>query len=196
MVSSFLLVRVTGGGDINNPFIDIVASDSGIDCSVLKSVSHEWVQLQPQYIRILSPGHLKVQGITDQLIYAFCLSGAPEYPDEVLTLRPAECADFEWCRQALTEAYQYSLLAVPALKDRLYSVDGEELSDYISAGDAYIIFEDEIRVGLIICEKGEVAFLGATGFLKKLSCLPFADVLWLPGLSVCLVTILPTLAGK
>lgn len=147
------------GGDINNPFIDIVASDSGTDWSVLKSVSQEWAQLQPQYIRILSPGHHKVQGVTDQLIYASCLPGVPEYQDEALTLRPAEYTDFEWCRQALTEAYQYSLLAVPALKDRLYSVDDEELSDHLSAGNAYIIYEDEIRVGLIICERGEVAFL-------------------------------------
>ena len=81
------------GGDINSPFIDVVASDSNIDCSVLKFISQEWAQLKPQYIRILTPGHDKVQGITDQLIYASCLSGAPEY-DATVTLRAAEYADF------------------------------------------------------------------------------------------------------
>ncbi|MGY5958943.1 N-acetyltransferase domain-containing protein [Kosakonia sp. BK9b] len=147
------------GGDINSPFIDIVASDSSINCSVLKSVCQEWAQLKPQYIRILTPGHEKVHGITDQLIYAAWLSGAAEYEDDTVTLRLAEYADFEWCRQALIDAYQHALLAIPALRGNLCSVDDEELSDHISEGDAHIVYEEGIRVGLIICEKGDVAFL-------------------------------------
>lgn len=146
------------GGDINSPFIDIVASDSNIDSSVLKFISQEWAQLKPQYIRILTPGHDKVQGITDQLIYASCLSGAPEYNDTV-TLRAAEYADFKWCRQALIDGWQHSLSVMPALPASLLSVDDEELHHHISEGAAYIIYEEGIRAGLIICEKAEVAFL-------------------------------------
>ncbi len=147
------------GGDINSPFIDIVASDSSIDCSVLKYVCQEWAQLKPLYIRILTPGHHKNQGITDQFIYASCLSGASEYQDDTVTLRLAKHADFEWCRKALMDAYQNSLSAIPALRGNLCSVDDEELSDYISEGVAHIVYEEGVRVGLIICEKGGVAFL-------------------------------------
>ncbi|ELY2668028.1 hypothetical protein ACWWI0_002432 [Cronobacter sakazakii] len=147
------------GGDINNPFIDIVASDSNIDCSVLKSVCQEWEQLKPQYIRILTPGHEESQGITDQFIYASWLSGASEYPDDSVTLRLAEYVDFEWCRRALMDAYQYSLLAIPALRGNLCPVDEEELSNHISEGNAHIVYQEGIRVGLIICERGDVAFL-------------------------------------
>lgn len=147
------------GGDINSPFIDIVASDSSIDCFVLKSICQEWAQLKPQYIRILTPGHQKIQGTTDQFIYASCLSGASEYQDDTVTLRPAKYADFEWCRKALKDAWQYSLLAIPALRGNQCSVNDEELRDHISEGDAHIVYEEGFRVGLIICEEGGVAFL-------------------------------------
>lgn len=147
------------GGDINCPFIDIIASDSGIDNSVLKSVSQEWAQLKPQHIRIFTPGHNNVQGITDQLIYASCLTHVSEYQNDILNIRPAVYADFEWCREALVEAYQHSLFTIPALAGSLCSVDNEELNNHISKGHAYIIHEHGIRVGLIICEKGEVVFL-------------------------------------
>lgn len=147
------------GGDINCPFIDIVASDSGIDNSALKFVSQEWAQLKPQHIRIFTPGHNNVQGITDQLIYASCLTHVSEYQDDILNIRPAVYADFEWCREALVEAYQHSLFTTPALAGSLCSVDDEELNNHISKGHAYIIHEHGIRVGLIICEKGEVVFL-------------------------------------
>ncbi|EGT4328311.1 hypothetical protein AUM89_22195, partial [Cronobacter sakazakii] len=87
------------------------------------------------------------------------LSGASEYPDDTVTLRLAEYVDFEWCRRALMDAYQYSLLAIPALRGNLCPVDEEELSNHISEGNAHIVYEEGIRVGLIICERGDVAFL-------------------------------------
>lgn len=48
---------------------------------------------------------------------------------------------------------------MPALPASLLSVDDEELHHHISEGAAYIIYEEGIRAGLIICEKAEVAFL-------------------------------------
>ncbi|MGS3448410.1 GNAT family N-acetyltransferase [Klebsiella electrica] len=148
------------GGDINRPFIDIVASDSDINPLVLQAVSQEWAQLKPEYIRILTPFYSNVQGITDQLIYASRLSSAAEYQDDALTLRPAVYADFEWCRQALVEAYQHTWRSVPALTNRnLNYADDEDLIDNISQGEVYIIYEHANRAGLIICEKGEIAFL-------------------------------------
>ncbi|WLS81034.1 hypothetical protein Q3V30_00520 [Erwinia pyri] len=147
------------GGDINRPFIDIVASSAGIDDSVLKAVSREWAELKPQHIRQLTPGNNTVQGVTDQLIYASCLANEPKYYDDALTLKPAASADFEWCRLGLLEAYQHSWSTIPALSGSLYSVDNEDLGNHILKGHVYIVHEQGDRVGLIICEQGEVAFL-------------------------------------
>lgn len=147
------------GGDINRPFIDIVASSADIDNSVLKAVSREWADLNPQYIRQLTPGNNTVKGMADQLIYASCLFNPPKYYDDALTLKPAASADFEWCRNALLEAYQHSWSTIPALSGSLCSEDNEDLDNHIFKGHAYIVQEQGVRVGLIICEKEKVAFL-------------------------------------
>ncbi len=147
------------GGDINRPFIDIVASSASIDDSVLKAVSREWAELKPQHIRQLTPGNNPVQGVTDQLIYASCLTNEPKYYDDALILKPAVSADFDWCRKALLEAYQHSWSKIPVLSGSLCSVDNEDLSNHILKGHVYIVHDQGDRVGLIICERGEVAFL-------------------------------------
>ncbi|MCW0346632.1 hypothetical protein NB703_004725 [Pantoea ananatis] len=147
------------GGDINRPFVDIVAWSADINDSVLKSISREWADLKPQHIRQLAPGNNPVQGMTDQLVYASCLFSQPKYHDDGLTLKPASSADFDWCRNALLEAYQHSWSTIPALSGSLCSVDNEELGNHISKGHTYIVQEKGVRVGLIICEKEKVAFL-------------------------------------
>ncbi|NIG21272.1 GNAT family N-acetyltransferase [Pantoea sp. Al-1710] len=147
------------GGDINCPFIDVVASSAGMDDSVLKAISREWRELKPQHIRQLTPGHIAARGITDQLIYASFPANKSKYYDDALTLKPAAGADFDWCRQALLEAYQHSWSTIPALSGSLRSVDHEDLSKHILKGHAYIIYEQGDRAGLIICEPGEIAFL-------------------------------------
>ncbi len=147
------------GGNIDYPFIDIVASDSNIDDSVIKAISLEWAALKPKQIRILTPGNHKVHGITDQLVYAARLSDAAEYHDDTLTLRLAVYADYDWCRRALVEAYQHAWRTLPALTGIVCSVDDEDLTHHISAGEVFIFQEDGVDVGLIICEQGETAFI-------------------------------------
>lgn len=147
------------GGDINRPFIDVVASSAEIDDFALKAISREWAELKPQHIRQLMPNNATVQGITDQLIYASCLTNESKYYDDALTLKPAARADFEWCRQALLEAYHYSWSTIPALSGSLHSVDSEDLGNHILNAHVYIVHEQGERVGLIICEQGKVAFL-------------------------------------
>lgn len=155
------------GGDINRPFIDVVASNAGIDDSVLKAISLEWTELKPQHIRQLTPGNTTLQGVTDQLIYASCLTNEPKYYDDALSLKPAEITDFEWCQQALLEAYQHSWSTIPALSGSLCPVDNEDLGNHILKGHAYIVHEQSDRVGLIICEPGEVAFLKGCRILEE-----------------------------
>ena len=155
------------GGDINRPFIDVVASNAGIDDSVLKAISLEWTELKPQHIRQLTPGNTTLRGITDQLIYASCLTNEPKYYDDALSLKPAEITDFEWCQQALLDAYQHSWSTLPALSGSLCPVDNEDLGNHILKGHAYIVHEQGDRVGLIICEPGEVAFLKGCRILEE-----------------------------
>jgi hypothetical protein len=147
------------GGDISSPFIDIVASSAAIDDDVIKAVSREWAKLKPLHIRHLSPGYHTFQGVTDQLIYASCLLNGPEYYDDAITLKTAAIADFEWCLQALAEAYQHTLSTIPALTGHLCSINNEDLLSHILQGNAYIVQEQGVRAGLIVCEKEDVAFL-------------------------------------
>ncbi len=136
-----------------------MASSADIDDSVLKAVSREWADLKPLHIRQLAPCNNNVQGMADQLVYASSLFNQPQYHDDDLTLKPASGTDFDWCQHALLEAYRHSWSTIPALSGSLCSVDNEDLGNHISKGHTYIVQEQGVQVGLIICEKEKVAFL-------------------------------------
>ncbi|MGE0973341.1 hypothetical protein ACQFN5_29720 (plasmid) [Klebsiella sp. WOUb02] len=156
------------GGDINKPFIDIVGMDSDVNHAALKFISNEWSQLRPQYIRILVPGQHFQQGIADQYIYASYLSDDIEFHDKSLTVQPAIYEDFDWCRQTLSEAYKHTWLTVPGLTtSNLTAAGDEELRDHISEREVYIVYEQGIRGGLLICQKGEIAFLRGYRITEK-----------------------------
>ncbi|WMY76731.1 hypothetical protein RHD99_13350 [Buttiauxella selenatireducens] len=148
------------GGDINCPFIDIVASDSDVDKDVFRVISKEWAEMKPQLIRILTPGHQKPLGTVDQLFYASPLSSASQpQSDNSVKVRLATYAELSWCRQSLSEAYQNTWSTNPGLAGSLFAIDDDELGSHISAGHAYVIMEYGVRVGLIICEEGKTVFL-------------------------------------
>jgi hypothetical protein len=97
--------------------------------------------------------------MTVQLIYASSLPDGPQYYDDAITLKTAAIADFEWRLQALAEAYQHTLSTIPALTVHLCSINHEDLLSHILQGNAYIVQEQGVRAGLIVCEKENVAFL-------------------------------------
>ncbi|MHC2962545.1 hypothetical protein EMH43_33670, partial [Klebsiella pneumoniae] len=148
------------GGNINKPFIDIVGMDSDLNHTALELISKEWSQLRAQYVRILVPGQSFPQGIPDQYIYATSFSEPPEFNDKSLTLHVATYEDFDWCCQALGDAYKHTWQTVRELSaSNLVAVDDEELCDHISEREVYIIYENDVRAGLLICQKGNLAFL-------------------------------------
>ena len=148
------------GGNINKPFIDIVGMDSDLNHTALELISKEWSQLRAQYVRILVPGQSFPQGIPDQYIYATSFSEPPEFNDKSLTLQVATYEDFDWCCQALGDAYKHTWQTVRELSaSNLVAVDDEELCDHISEREVYIIYENDVRAGLLICQKGNLAFL-------------------------------------
>lgn len=148
------------GGNINKPFIDIVGMDSDLNHTELELISKEWSQLRAQYVRILVPGQSFPQGIPDQYIYATSFSEPPEFNDKSLTLQVATYEDFDWCCQALGDAYKHTWQTVRELSaNNLVAVDDEELCDHISEREVYIIYENDVRAGLLICQKGNIAFL-------------------------------------
>ena len=134
--------------------------DSDLNHTALELISKEWSQLRAQYVRILVPGQSFPQGIPDQYIYATSFSEPPEFNDKSLTLQVATYEDFDWCCQALGDAYKHTWQTVRELSaNNLVAVDDEELCDHISEREVYIIYENDVRAGLLICQKGNIAFL-------------------------------------
>ncbi|WP_312838151.1 GNAT family N-acetyltransferase [Pantoea piersonii] len=147
-------------GDISRPFIDIVASDSVVDNPVLDVISKAWARIKPEYIRVLVPGCHTPAGIADQLIYSTPLDFVSAPQDErALSLIRAVPADFAWCKYSLIEAYEHAWSAIPGLAGSLCATESGELQQHILNGDTWILFEQGKRVGLIICEKADTAFL-------------------------------------
>ncbi|MBA1041392.1 hypothetical protein H0O40_25170, partial [Escherichia coli] len=65
-----------------------------------------------------------------------------------------------WCCQALGDAYKHTWQTVRELSaSNLVAVDDEELCDHISEREVYIIYENDVRAGLLICQRGNLAFL-------------------------------------
>lgn len=81
-----------------------------------------------------------------------------ENSDDSLTLRLATSADFDWCKQAVLECYNYSYSVIPLLISSLYPIDNEDLMDHIIKDNTYIINHMGNQVGLIVCEKRELVF--------------------------------------
>ncbi|MBT0722531.1 GNAT family N-acetyltransferase [Rosenbergiella collisarenosi] len=154
-------------GDINRPFIDIVASSANVDTFVLKAINTEWSELKPQHIRQLIPGRKVANGVIDQLLYAEKLTHNLEDSDDPLTLRLATSADFDWCRQAVLDCYNYSYSTIPTLAGSLYPIDNDDLMNHLIKGNTYIINHMGNQVGLIVCEKRELAFLEGLFILEE-----------------------------
>ncbi|WP_241568904.1 GNAT family N-acetyltransferase [Rosenbergiella collisarenosi] len=156
------------GGDINHPFVDIVASSAAVNDFVLQTISKEWVELKPKHIRQLTPGKRTDMGVVDQLVYAAPLNHDPKYCDDALTLAPAVRQDFDWCRQAVIEVYKHSWSTTPALVGSLFPIDEADLLDHIIKGNAYLINLMSNRVGLIVCEERELSFLNGIFILEEI----------------------------
>lgn len=156
------------GGDINQPFVDIVASSAAVNDSVLQTISKEWIELKPKHIRQLTPGKRPDMGVVDQLVYAAPLNHDPRYCDDALTLASAVRQDFDWCRQAVIEAYKHSWSTTPALVDSLYPIDEADLLDHIIKGNTYLINHMGNRVGLIVCEARALSFLNGIFILEEI----------------------------
>jgi len=156
------------GGNINHPFVDIVASSAAVNDSVLQTISKEWGELKPKHIRQLTPGKRTDMGVIDQLVYAAPLNHAPKHCDDTLTLTPAEREDFDWCRQAVIEAYKHSWSTTPTLIGSLYPIDEADLLDHIIKGNTYLINHMSNRVGLIVCEERELSFLNGIFILEEI----------------------------
>lgn len=148
------------GGDINRPFVDVVASNADIDHGAFMDIIEAWKALKPLYVRVLVPPEYAQRGRTDQLVYACALPHHQvEKTDDILKLEPALRADFTWCRGTLLESYHFAWHSLPELRGRLMFTSEEELSQCLMDGSVYLVLNNGVRVGLIICEEENVAFL-------------------------------------
>ncbi len=160
MESNFLLAPVIRGGNINKPFIDIVGMDSDLNHTALELISKEWSQLRAQYVRILVPGQSFPQGIPDQYIYATSFLNPLNSMINLLLCKWRHTKILTgvvrlWAMPISIHGRQFA----NCLQTILVAVDDEELCDHISEREVYIIYENDVRAGLLICQKGNIAFL-------------------------------------
>ncbi|CAM3528584.1 hypothetical protein VA7868_02273 [Vibrio aerogenes CECT 7868] len=158
------------GGDINQPFIELLASTAPVTAEAARQIFDRWQPLQAKEIRILRRPGANLPGVTDQLIYIGEIPQTPDEPslnkpflnkqDNNVRLRTAQSADLDWCQQAIETSYQETFRQLPQLKGQLEPTEGTALKDAITHASAWIIEEEGIPAGLIICAPDAYAFIG------------------------------------
>ncbi|MGK3143546.1 N-acetyltransferase [Pantoea sp. C2G6] len=147
------------GGDLAQPFIEIIARNGAVDHRVASAIMQAWRPLRPRQLRALLPVAHPASGSTDQLIFLSqpgSLS-AGRAPD--LSLQPAMRQDYAACMTAVEHAYRASWRALPQLRHQLLATSRRELRDDIARGDVFLIVWQGVLAGLMICVRRQVAFI-------------------------------------
>lgn len=147
------------GGDISQPFIEIVARNGAIDYVVASAIMQAWQPLKPLKLRILLPATHPDIGLTDQLIFLSDSAALTVPPDEDISLVKAGRKDYPACIQAINHAYRASWHTLPHLRDQLVATSRQELREDIASGHVFLIIWQEMVAGLMICVPGRLAFI-------------------------------------
>ncbi|WP_073583331.1 GNAT family N-acetyltransferase [Vibrio quintilis] len=154
------------GGDINQPFIELIASTAPVSTAAARKIFSDWQPLQAQHIRVLrqrETGLSKASqpGTTDQLIYIAPIphSSQVQNREAHVSLRLAQPADSSWCLEAMEQSYQETLHQLPALKSHLSPTDPADLSDAIANREAFMIESHGNPAGFIIASPDAYAFV-------------------------------------
>lgn len=145
------------GGDVNQPFIDLVASSSPLTRQAAREIFKVWQPLGAQTLRVLRRPGLVSGGTVDQLFYGGTLL-TPK-PNPSLEISRADMSHFDWCLQAIEQAYAETYLRMPQLRGQVFPTDHQELEVSIRQGEVFMLSVDQERAGLIICHVGNRAFI-------------------------------------
>ncbi|WP_288475055.1 N-acetyltransferase [uncultured Pantoea sp.] len=147
------------GGDLAQPFIDIVARDGELDHTVASAIMQAWQALSPLKLRILLPASAPDIGVTDQLVFVSDPASSCGPDDPALSLVTASRRDYPVCMTAINRAYRTSWHKLPHLRGQLLATSSQELRDDIAGGHVCLIVWQGRVAGLMICVPRRLAFM-------------------------------------
>jgi len=147
------------GGDIAQPFIEVIARDGPLDGGVASAIMQAWRALQPRRLRALLPVSSPRIGTIDQLIFLSHADSLSATLTQDFFLLPAVRQDYPACLAAVERAYRASWRALPQLRHQLLATSRRELREDIAQGHVYLIIWQGELAGLVICARREVAFI-------------------------------------
>lgn len=147
------------GGDLAQPFIDVIARDGALDFAAADAIMRAWQVLNPLRLRVLLPVTHAEIGVTDQLLFLSDPASLPEPVTGELSLVTASRRDFPACLAAIHHAYRVSRQTLPHLRDQLQATSRQELREDIADGHVRLIVWQERMAGLIICVPRQTAFI-------------------------------------
>ena len=147
------------GGDINRPFIELIACSSSLTAAAIREIFRVWHPLGASLLRVLRLADQHRTGRIDQLIYAKRIPAETTKNPSSKILEKASMSHLDWCMNAMHSAYQETYKQLPQLTELLAPSEEEDVRDSIIDGNAFIIHCDGKAAGLIICEYDQRAFL-------------------------------------
>ena len=155
------------GGDLAQPFIDVVALDGPINQQVACAIMQAWQALNPQTLRVLLPADHPAIGFTDQLIFLGRPDSLSAPTGQDVSLVTATREDYPVCLTTINRAYRASWRALPQLRHLLLATDKRELREDIAQGNVSLIVSQGQLAGLIICAMRRVGFIEAIQILDE-----------------------------
>lgn len=147
------------GGDLAQPFIDIVALDGAINHQVASTILHAWQALAPRTLRVLLPATHAAVGTTDQLIFISPPGSLSPLTEQKISLVSATQREYPLCLTMINRAYRASWRALPQLRNLLLATDKRELREDIAQGNVFLIVFQGVPAGLMICARRYVGFI-------------------------------------
>jgi len=147
------------GGDLSQPFIEIVARDGVIDYAVACAIMQAWQRLKPLKLHILLPAAHSDIGISDQLVYLSDPASLSAPADKEISLVKASRKDYPACITAINRAYRASWHTLPHLRNQLLATSRQELREDLASGHVLLIVWQGVMAGLMICVPRRLAFI-------------------------------------
>lgn len=147
------------GGDLAQPFIDIVALDGPLNQQAACAIMQAWQAINPLRLRILLPATHATVGTTDQLIFLNPPDALAAFNGHDISLVPATRIDYPVCLTMINRAYRASWRALPQLRQILLATDKRELREDIARGNVFLIIFRGVQAGLMICARRHVGFI-------------------------------------
>lgn len=150
-------------GDLNAPFIEMIASSAPLSARSARDIFNYWEPLGADCIRVLRKPSSSERGIPNQLIFAFPSRHEERKNDSLMM----ESVDLVMINQSslaesmdiIIYSYEETWRINPQLLGILQPANLSELTEAINRGEAYMIYFRGKIAGIIICRCTQRGFL-------------------------------------